>query len=112
MGEWIANPLANTTLKEILPCVSMNVSHSVLDQTTQLVNDTIRGINKGIETNFINGSTSSPILPLCNPSFSKSSSLSLVAHGVNCVNISTAAQVSFEHYCVLELGIMCPMKIF
>ena len=112
MGEWIANPLAKTTLKEILPCVSMNVSHSVLDQTTQLVNDTIRGINKGIETHFINGSTSSPILPLCNPSFSMSSSLSLVAQDVNCVNISIAAQVSFEYYCVLELGIMCPMKIF
>jgi hypothetical protein len=92
MGEWAANPSANTTLKEILPCVDINTTDAALAQTRAIVNSTINGINADIQkllnSNNNNGSTSaSQLLPLiCNP---LDPSFSIAG----CVNASDAATV-------------------
>jgi hypothetical protein len=104
MGEWAANPSANTTLKEILPCVDINTTDAALAQTRTIVNNTINGVNSDIQklinnntttTTTTNGSstTASELLPLiCNP---LDPSFSIAG----CVNASNAASVSV---CVRE----------
>ena len=101
MEDWTANPSAHTVLDEYLPCGNTIIINSPVDQMTQIVNDTINGINKGIETHVNNASTSSQIPLLCNPSLLMLASLSPPApRASDCVNISNAAQVIFQHQCL------------
>ena len=88
MEEWVANPSANTNLKEILPCVDISTTDRALNETRLFVNDTITAVNNNIQKLLNNGSTSQGLPILCNP---LEPSFSIP----NCVNVSDASKVSF-----------------
>ena len=88
MEEWVANPSANTSLKEILPCVDISTTDRALNETRLFVNDTITGINNNIQKLLNNGTTSQRLPMLCNP---LEPSFSIP----NCVNVSDASKVRF-----------------
>ena len=88
MEEWVANPSANTNLKEILPCIDTNTTDRALNETQLFVNDTITGVNDNIQKLLNNGSTSKGLPLLCNP---LETSFSIP----NCVNVSGASKVRF-----------------
>ncbi|KAI5058252.1 hypothetical protein GOP47_0026422 [Adiantum capillus-veneris] len=91
MEQWVANPSAQTSLQEILPCVDINTTDTALDQTRALTNDTVTGINAGISTVLNNGTTQG--LPLmCNP-------LQPTLNAPGCVDISSASQDWLPYVC-------------
>lgn len=91
MQEWVANPSAQTSLQDILPCVDISTTNKALNQTRTLTNDTVTGVNNVITTSLNNGSSQGMPL-MCNPLES-----SLSSDG--CVNISSASQEWLPYVC-------------
>lgn len=84
MKQWVANPSAQTSLQDILPCVDISTTNRALNETSGLTNDTVTGINAVIST-VLNNGTSQGLPLMCNP-------LDPSISAPGCVNILSASQ--------------------
>ncbi|MCO5585706.1 hypothetical protein L7F22_039642 [Adiantum nelumboides] len=91
MEQWVANPSAQTSLQEILPCVDINTTDRALSQTRTLTNDTVNGINTVLST-VLNSGTTQGLPLMCNP-------LQPTLNAPGCVDISAASQEWQPYVC-------------
>lgn len=90
MKEWSANPSAQTSLSEIIPCVDISTTNKTLDETKRVTNETIMGINSVLAT--LNQGSSRSVPLLCNPVETQLSP-------PNCSNISDAPKEWLAFVC-------------